>query len=639
MGPGEPSKPPRRGVGTMVGALPWLLIAAVMFFSLRAGPIEEESIDDRYSYTAFLAAVDEGAIESIELAPDGTATGQRSDGTEYGTQIPVDLAGEDFLQRLEAAAVQVEAVGETTSWGQVVAGWMIALLPIALLIGFWVYLGRRATGALGGSMSMGRSKAKVFDTERPTTTFGDVAGYQEVKREIMEIADFVRAPERYRRAGASAPRGVLMTGPPGTGKTLFARALAGEVGVPFLTVTGSSFVEMFVGVGAARVRDLFEEARKVAPAIIFVDEIDAIGQRRQGGSLYSNDEREQTLNQLLAEMDGFDPSVGIIVLAATNRPEVLDAALLRPGRFDRQVMIPLPNQEERRAILVVHCRHKHLVDQVDLGEVARGTPGFSGADLANLVNEAAIRAARDDREAITAADIDEARDRILLGLRGGPNVLLPEERLAVAAHEAGHALVAAHCSNADPVHRVTILPSGHALGVTQQLPEHERHLYSERYLYDTLSVQLGGRSAELEVFGQGSTGAANDLATATAIATKMVKEYGLSPELGPVAYPGGGPMFLDSEATVGTRPYADATQRLVDSAVARIVNEAQERAQRIVALHRNELDLIIERLLAEETIDGREVYGITGRPTPEPRPQVLKPPTPEPSYSTPADGD
>ncbi len=445
----------------------------------------------------------------------------------------------------------MEAVDDATPWGQVIGGWLSLLLPIALLIGFWLYIGRRATGgALGSSLSMGRSKAKVFDTERPSTTFADVAGYETVKQEIMEIADFVRAPDRYRRAGASAPRGVLMTGPPGTGKTLFARALAGEVGVPFLSVTGSSFVEMFVGVGAARVRDLFEAARKVAPAIIFVDEIDAIGQRRQAGSVYSNDEREQTLNQLLAEMDGFDPSVGIIVLAATNRPEVLDAALLRPGRFDRQVMIPLPNQEERQAVLAVHCRGK-LLDQVDLSEVSRGTPGFSGADLANLVNEAAIRAARDDRAAITANDVEEARDRILMGLRGGPNVLLPEERMAVATHEAGHALVAARCPSADPVHRVTILPSGYALGVTQQLPEHERHLYSERYLYDTLAVQLGGRSAELEVFGQGSTGAANDLATATAIATKMVKEYGLSPELGPVAYPGGGPLFLDPDAMVG----------------------------------------------------------------------------------------
>src|SRR5208282_2421731 len=328
-------------------------------------------------------------------------------------------------------------------------------------------------------------------------TFADVAGYEGAKVEIREVVDFLQHPERYQRAGAMAPRGLLMIGPPGTGKTLLARAVAGEASVPFFSVTGSSFVELFVGVGAARVRDLFDQARKRAPSIIFIDEIDAIGQRRAGaGAAVSNDEREQTLNQLLAEMDGFDVSTGIVVLAATNRPEVLDPALLRPGRFDRQITIPLPTLDERAAILAVHCRGKRLAPDVDLRVVARGTPGFSGADLANLANEAAIFAVRGNREVLTAADFEDARDRILLGRREGTNVLLPEEKQAVAIHEAGHAIVAAVSEHTDPVAKVTILPAGQALGVTQQLPLFERHLYGEDYLNESLAVRLGGRAAE-----------------------------------------------------------------------------------------------------------------------------------------------
>ncbi len=368
---------------------------------------------------------------------------------------------------------------------------------------------------LQGAMGVGKSKAKVFDAERPDTTFANVAGYEGVKAEIAEVVDFLRQPERYRRAGATAPRGVLMIGPPGTGKTLLARAVAGEAAVPFFSVAGSSFVEMFVGVGAARVRDLFAEARKIAPAIVFIDEIDAIGGRRAGsGMVVANDEREQTLNQLLSEMDGFDPALGIVILAATNRPEVLDPALLRPGRFDRQVTIPLPALAERAAIVKVHCEDKRLGPDVDLNVVARGTPGFSGADLANLANEAAIVAVRDGREEIAAADFAQARDRILLGRREDSNVLLPEEKHAVAIHEAGHALVAALSTHADPVAKVTILPAGQTLGVTEQLPLVERHLYGEDYLQDALAVRLAGRAAELVELGQGSTGAANDLAQA-----------------------------------------------------------------------------------------------------------------------------
>jgi cell division protease FtsH len=476
-------------------------------------------------------------------------------------------------------------------------------------------------------MGVGRSRAQVFDAERPKTRFGDVAGYDGAKAEISEVVDFLRNPDRYQRAGATAPRGVLMVGPPGTGKTLLARAVAGEASVPFFSVAGSSFVELFVGVGAARVRDLFAQARKQAPAIIFVDEIDAIGQRRGGaGQIVSNDEREQTLNQLLSELDGFDPRSGIVVLAATNRPDVLDPALLRPGRFDRQVVIPLPTLDERAAILGVHCRDKKLGPDVDLTVVARGTPGFSGADLANLANEAAIFAVRDGRDVLSAADFENARDRILLGRREGSNVLLPEEKHAVAVHEAGHALVAVFSEHADPVAKVTILPAGQALGVTQQLPLYERHLYGQDYLTESLAVRLGGRAAELVELGQGSTGAANDLASATDLATKMVREFGLSDKLGPVGYPEGGSVFLGDGAGSGgfsSRPFAEATQANIDAEVARLLRDAEQTAVSLIRAHTHELDQIVALLLEKETVDGAEVYAIAGKPVPERRAEPM----------------
>jgi cell division protease FtsH len=384
-----------------------------------------------------------------------------------------------------------------------------------------------------------------------------------------------------------------------------ARAVAGEADVPFFALTGSSFVEMFVGVGAARMRDLFAAARKAAPSIVFIDEVDAIGQRR-GGSLVSNDEREQTLNQMLAEMDGFDAASGVVVLAATNRPETLDPALLRPGRFDRQVEIPLPNLIERTAILAVHARDKHLGEDVDLNVVARSTPGFSGADLANLVNEAAIVAVRGDRDTITASDFSEARDRILLGRREATNALLPGEKHAVAVHESGHALVAALSPNADPVAKVTILPAGQSLGVTEQLPADEHHLFSESYLKDSLAVRLGGRAAELLVLGEASSGASSDLTGATELATRMVREYGMSERVGPVGFASGSPMYLGTEQ-VRTRDYAEATQRVIDEEVADLLREAEQRALALLTGRRDALDRLVEDLLAHETLDGEAV--------------------------------
>jgi cell division protease FtsH len=580
------------------------------------------------SYSQFIRDAGTGKIKTVTFGSstgNTSATGDLKKGGTYSTVIPGQPSAQ-LNSQLATDGVQITADSPGAGFSAELLSWLIVLLPLVLIFYLFRRVSRGATAGLQGVLGTGRSRAKVFDAERPQTKFGDVAGYSGAKEEIGEVIDFLRNPERYQRAGAMAPRGVLMVGPPGTGKTLLARAVAGEADVPFFSVAGSSFVEMFVGVGAARVRDLFSEARKRAPAIIFVDEIDAIGQRRAGsGQVVANDEREQTLNQLLSEMDGFEMSQGIVVLAATNRPEVLDPALLRPGRFDRQVTIPLPTLTERAAILAVHCRGKKLGPDVDLTVVARGTPGFSGADLANLANEAAIFTVRENREILTAKDFAAARDRILLGRREGSNVLLPEEKHAVAIHEAGHALVAVLSDHADPVAKVTILPAGQALGVTEQLPLVERHLYGEDYLTESLAVRLGGRAAELVELGQGSTGASNDLAGATELATRMVREFGLSPKLGPVGYPEGGSVFLGGGGGPGlsSRPFAEETQATIDGEVARLLREAEQSAVGLIRAHRAELGQVVALLLEQETVDGAAVYQIVGRPVPEHRPDEL----------------
>jgi cell division protease FtsH len=440
-----------------------------------------------------------------------------------------------------------------------------------------------------------------MDDERPGTRFADVAGYAAVKTEIGEVVDYLRDPARYRAAGARGPQGVLMAGPPGTGKTLLARAVAGEAHVPFLSVSGSAFVEMFVGVGAARVRDLFEQARTRAPAIVFIDEIDALGARRDVRGLAGNDEREQTLNQLLAEMDGFDQADGVVVLAATNRPDALDPALRRPGRFDREVLVPLPNRAERQAILGTHARGKNLEPDVDLGQVAAATPGFSGADLANLVNEAALTAVRAGRTRLTAADFADARDRVVLGTRDSGAALTVEEMATVAVHEAGHALVATLSPHADPVSRVTVLGAGRALGLTEQLPADDRRLYGESYLADALAVRLGGRAAELLVRGEASTGAADDLASATALATQMVSEFGLSQAVGPVSYSG---------APGASPAYSERTQWLIDRAVAALLTRAEARARELLTRHLEALHQLTTALVEQETISGDQVRAL-----------------------------
>jgi cell division protease FtsH len=618
------AKPPPQGGKPVPTAPPppptwrnwlWPIMIFVIFALYLFLPTRSTSTS--LTYTQFLADASAKQVKTIDIAstPGGTSSGTLKNGKNYTVVIPIQ-AGQAFLDQLASDGVQQSASPSGEGFGTEVLIYLIVFgLPILLFVWLFRRISKGAAGQLQGVLGTGRSKAKVFDEERPKTTFADVAGYEGAKAEIAEVVDFLRHPERYSKAGAMVPRGVLMVGPPGTGKTLLARAVAGEASVPFFSVAGSSFVEMFVGVGAARVRDLFAEARKRAPAIIFMDEIDAIGQRRSGGGAYvSNDEREQTLNQLLAEMDGFEPSAGIVVLGATNRPEVLDPALLRPGRFDRQVTIPLPNVTERAAILAVHCRDKKLASDVDLNAVARGTPGFSGADLANLANEAAIFAVRSHRDILTAADFDAARDRIILGRREGSNVLLPEEKHAVAVHESGHALVAALSEHADPVAKVTILPAGQTLGVTEQLPLVERHMYGEDYLLDSLAVRLGGRAAELVVIGQGSTGASNDLAGATDLATKMVREFGLSAALGPVGYPEGGSVFLGGGGPVSSRPFAEATQATIDGEVSRLLRQAEERAIELLKDHRPQLDALVSELLEMETVDGTTVYRLAGRP-------------------------
>src|SRR5438874_2479884 len=479
--PRAPAPPPPPWWRTWL--LPIGLIISVLLFLRPIGGATVKTFD----YSTFKTQVAQNRIATATVDPNGRVTGDLRGGGQYQSQIPVALRDSALATLLQEHKVQITGEGPPTT---TFLGVIIGLLPILLFLGFFLYLGRRTNRQLaGGLSSITGSRAKVYDAEKPSTRFTDVAGYEGAKREVAEVVDFLKNPERYSKAGAVAPRGVLMVGPPGTGKTLLARAVAGEAGVPFLSVTGSGFVELFVGVGASRVRDLFAEARKRAPSIIFIDEIDAIGQRR-GGAIVSNDEREQTLNQMLAEMDGFDPSTGIVVIAATNRPETLDPALLRPGRFDRQIEIPLPNLKERTAILAVHAKGKKLGPDVDLLVVARGTPGFSGADLANLLNEAAIVAVRARRDTVTADDFDDARDRILLGRRDASNALLPEEKRAVAVHEAGHALVAVLSEHADPVSKVTILPAGQALGVSQQLPVHERHLHPESLLQESLAIRM-----------------------------------------------------------------------------------------------------------------------------------------------------
>jgi len=583
----------------------WVLLGVVAAAFLIS-PLFGGSSGQEIKYSDFLAQVQNENVKSIEWNNNnGTINGQFADGTKFtttGLPSPPGPPAAD-LQLLNDHHVQVTfKTPEGSIWGTLLP----LLLPVALLIGFFVWIQRRQSAQMGGIMSIGRSRARTYTTERPGTTFADVAGYDGVKQEIREVVDFLKFPDKFGEIGARIPKGVLLVGPPGTGKTLIARAVAGEAGVPFLSVSGSDFMEMFVGVGASRVRDLFQTARKLGRAIIFVDEIDSIGRKRGAGLGGGHDEREQTLNQMLSEMDGFEATEGIVMMAATNRPDILDPALLRPGRFDRQVVVPLPELEERAAILRVHCKSKRLAGDVDLDVVARGTPGMSGADLANLVNEAALFAVRGGDDSIHMRHFEMARDRVLMGQRRESMALSDHEKEAVAYHEAGHAVCAAVLPHADPVHKVTILPTGMALGVTQQLPIEERHIYRQDYIEDRLVVAMGGRIAEETVYGVISTGANNDLVMSTELARKMVREWGMSSRIGPMAWGSQGQVFL-GEDLMHTRDYSDETARVIDEEVEKILREQEDRCRTVLRDNRHGLDLVARALMEHETIDGEEV--------------------------------
>ena len=588
---------PKWGLWVLLGLTLLVVVLPSLLSSTR---------QDKVEYSTFMAQVREGHVDSIEVDnTNGSISGDKKDGSEFRTTGPL----EGGLPEADLAVLRDNGVDVSYKTPQpgFLASLLPFLIPVGIFVAFFWFMQRRAQSQMGGIMSIGRSRAKTYSTERPGTTFADVAGYEGVKQDIKEVVDFLKTPERFREIGARIPKGVLLVGPPGTGKTLIARAVAGEAGVPFLSVTGSDFMEMFVGVGASRVRDLFASAKKLGRAIIFVDEIDSIGRKRGAGLGGGHDEREQTLNQMLSEMDGFEATEGIVMIAATNRPDILDSALLRPGRFDRQVVVPLPELSEREAILRVHAKSKRLATDVELEVVARGTPGMSGADLANLVNEAALFAVRAGEDQIYMRHFEMARDRVLMGQRRESMALADREKEVIAYHEAGHAVAAAVLPNADPVHKVTILPMGMALGVTQQLPLDERHIYRQDYIEDSLVVRMGGRIAEELVFGVISTGANNDLVGSTELARKMVREWGMSSRVGPMAWGSQGAVFLGDDL-MHTRDYSDETARVIDEEVERILRDQEDRCREVLQEHRNGLDLVARSLLEHETIDGSEVY-------------------------------
>jgi cell division protease FtsH len=565
-----------------------------------------------YSRLLQVAKTKNGVLSATINNNSGVITGQLSNGTDFTANGPLPV----FAQ--EATTLKNDNVSVTFANPSSLLGEFLPyLIWILIFGGFIYYASRQARGQMNGMMSVGRSRAKQFSEDRPKTTFADVAGYLGVKQEISEVVEFLKSPLRYKTIGATIPKGILLVGPPGTGKTMLARAVAGEAGVPFFSVSGSDFMEMFVGVGASRVRDLFATARKQSPAIVFVDEIDSIGRKRGAGLGGGHDEREQTLNQMLSEMDGFEPTEGVVVIAATNRPDVLDPALLRPGRFDRQIVVPLPDLEERLPILEVHAKGKPLDPSVDLHMVARGTPGMSGADLANLVNEAALHAVRRNSATISMLDFETARDRVLMGQERDTMVLQDDERERIAFHESGHALLAYVLDETDPLHKITIIPRGMALGVTMTLPEEDRHIMNRQSLEDSLCMRMGGRVAELLVYGDLSTGAADDLQRNTELARRMVREWGMSKEIGPMAWGSNNQVFL-GEDLMHTRDYSDHTSKVIDDEVERILREQESRAIEVLTLHRRGLEALTRALLEHETIDGAEAARLIDEANGEP---------------------
>ncbi|ANY16876.1 ATP-dependent zinc metalloprotease FtsH [Bordetella pseudohinzii] len=607
----------------------WMVIALVLFTVFKQFDGRAQS-QDGVTYTQFMDDAKAGRIRKVDVQGDVLYVTPDT-GRSYTLTSPGDLW---MVSDLLKYGVQVS--GKAREEPSLLMSIFVSWFPMLLLIGVWVFFMRQMQGGgRGGAFSFGKSRARMLDENTNQITFADVAGCDEAKEDVQELVDFLRDPSKFQKLGGRIPRGVLMVGSPGTGKTLLAKAIAGEAKVPFFSISGSDFVEMFVGVGAARVRDMFENAKKHAPCIIFIDEIDAVGRQRGAGLGGGNDEREQTLNQMLVEMDGFESGQGVIVIAATNRPDVLDPALLRPGRFDRQVVVPLPDIRGREQILKVHMRKVPLSPNVDATILARGTPGFSGADLANLVNEAALFAARRNGRTVDMSDFEKAKDKIIMGAERRSIVMPEEERRNTAYHESGHAIVARMLPKTDPVHKVTIIPRGRALGVTMQLPESDRYSMDKDRLLNTIAVLFGGRIAEEVFMNQMTTGASNDFERATAIARDIVTRYGMTDELGPMVYAENeGEVFLGRSVTKTTH-VSEATMQKVDNEIRRIIDEQYGVARKILEDNRDKVEAMTRALLEWETIDADQINDIVeGRP---PRPPKT-PQGPSDSPDTPASG-
>jgi cell division protease FtsH len=607
----------------------FLIVGTVLLVQLAART-RQDSVE--ISYSEFTAQVEQGNVKKVEITERQRIKGDlktpvqvnRRASDHFTTLLPFE-SSDAWVATLRVKGVEVSAKDLRPSFGVI----FLNFLPYILMLGLILFMVRQMQQGGNRAFAFGKSKAKLLTGDTPKVTFADVAGCDEAKQELEEIIDFLKDPQKFQRLGGRLPKGALLIGPPGTGKTLLAKAVAGEAARPFFSMSGSDFVEMFVGVGASRVRDLFEQGKTHAPCIIFIDEIDAVGRHRGAGLGGGHDEREQTLNQLLVEMDGFESNEGVILLAATNRPDILDPALLRPGRFDRQIIVDMPDMKGREQILRVHTRKIPLAQSVDLEPIAKGTPGLSGAELSNIVNEAALLAARRNKAAVDMVDLDDAKDKVMLGLERRSMVLSEEERKLTAYHEAGHALVSLHVPGADPIHKVTIVPRGRSLGVTHWLPEEDRHNYTKQFILSHLATAYGGRVAEELVFGpeKVTTGAAMDIHQATDMARRMVTQFGMSDVIGPIAVGDREAEIFLGREVVQRREISERTADLVDSELTRILGDAFERARQILIEHREALDRLATALLERETLDGEEVaLVVAGKPLPP----VASPPAPQP---------
>lgn len=589
----------------------WLAIILVMAFLFNVFQDAQQTAETHkeLAYSEFINEAKNGGISDIEIKGQEVTGHFAASGEKFKTIVPQN---ENVVSRVDDTGIQIKAMPDDS--GRVsLLNVFLSWFPMLLLIAVWIFFMRQMQGkGGGGAMGFGKSRAKMLTEKTGRVTFDDVAGIEEAKGELQEVVEFLKDPQKFQRLGGKIPKGALLVGPPGTGKTLVARAVAGEANVPFFTISGSDFVEMFVGVGASRVRDMFEQAKKNAPCIIFIDELDAVGRHRGAGLGGGNDEREQTLNQLLVEMDGFEANEGVILLAATNRPDVLDPALMRPGRFDRQIVVPNPDVKGREKILEVHLKKVPLANNVQAKIIARGTPGFSGADLANLVNEAALMAARRGKRVVGMAELEDAKDKVMMGTERKSMVMTEDEKKLTAYHEAGHAIVALHCPESDPIHKATIIPRGRALGMVMRLPEGDRISISKAKLEDDLAVAMGGRIAEEMIFGpeKVTTGASSDIQQATSMAFKMVTEWGMSKELGPLRYASDQEEVFLGHSVAQSKNMSDETAAKVDAEVKRIVSEAYQKAENILEKHKDQLETLAEALLEYELLSGEEIQAL-----------------------------